>query len=201
MKYTINREQGFIVIFIIFILGIILKMYLDSDFFQLKCILSNVDGNKYCVRDRSKAHLVADILAKTSNKMVILVDHLKEKYPNRNNIKRLTTRFNPKKITETLPTSKFTAYSQNKGEKIAFCVTTEKDNDNLIDENTLMFVAMHEMSHIFTKSIGHTEEFWTNFKFLIENAVEIDIYKPENYKNDTKRFCGMDITDNPYYDI
>ena len=34
--------------------------------------------------------------------------------------------FNPKKVMETLPTSKFTAYSENKGEKIAFCLNKEK---------------------------------------------------------------------------
>ena len=35
---------------------------------------------------------------------------------------------------ETLPTSKFTAYSENKGEKIAFCLNKKGDNENLIDE-------------------------------------------------------------------
>ena len=64
-----------------------------------------------------------------------------------------------------MPTSEFTAYSENKGRKIAFCLNKKKENDNnLIDENTLMFVAIHEMAHITTESIGHDKTFWDNFK-------------------------------------
>ena len=40
-----------------------------------------------------------------------------------------------------------------------------EDENKLIDENTLMFVALHELAHIATESIGHTKEFWANFKF------------------------------------
>ncbi len=38
----------------IFVAGIALKMYFESDAFNLKCIVSDVDGNKYCVRERAK---------------------------------------------------------------------------------------------------------------------------------------------------
>ena len=109
--------------------------------------------------------------------------------------------FNPKKIKEILPTSEYTAYSENKGEKIAFCLSSEnkKDLNNLIDENTLMFVAIHEMSHVATKSIGHTEEFWTNFKFLLQQANEIHIYTPVDYKKINQEYCGMNIKDNPFF--
>ena len=37
----------------------------------------------------------------------------------------------------------------------------------LEDENTLLFVSLHEVAHIMTKSIGHTKEFWDNFTFYI----------------------------------
>ena len=84
---------------------------------------------------------------------------------------------------------------------MAFCVTKTKLGDQLIDENTLMFVAIHEMSHIATKSVGHTKEFWGNFKFLLQNAVKMGIYKPKNYKKKNMLYCGMKITDNPYYDL
>ena len=52
-----------------------------------------------------------------------------------------------------------------------------------------------------TESVGHTKEFWQNFKFLLKNAVKIGIYKPVDYKNKPKNYCGMKITDNPYYDL
>ncbi len=110
--------------------------------------------------------------------------------------------YNPKKIYETLPTSEYTAYSENKGEKLAFCLDTEKNSKGkLIDDNTLMYVALHELSHIASKSIGHTDEFWNNFKFLITESKKINIYNPIDYGKKSHRYCGMDITDNPYFDL
>ena len=122
-------------------------------------------------------------------------------YPERDNVKRLVKNFNPQRVSETLPTSSYTAYSENKGEKLAFCTTTTKKGTKLIDENTITFVAIHELSHIATKSIGHTPEFWHNFKFLLQNAKKIGIYHPVDYKSNPKVYCGMKITDNPLYDL
>ena len=187
---------------IVLVVIIIIRIYKESDYLNLKCIVSNKDGKTYCVRERAKLELAADRLAEINIKMGELVKYVGQKYPERENVKRLVKGYNPKKIYETLPTSEYTAYSQNKGEKLAFCLDTEKKGGGkLIDPNTLLFVAIHELSHIATKSIGHTPEFWQNFKFLLQEAKIINIYTPEDYKREPKRYCGMDITDNPYYDV
>lgn len=187
---------------LIMILIVAIKIYFESDYYNLKCIISDVDSKRYCVRERSKLELAADRLAVTTGNMKKLVDHCYSKYPERNNVKRLKEGFNPKKIQETLPTSEFTAYSENKGEKIAFCLDKNKNGSGgLIDPNTLMFVAIHELSHVATESIGHTDEFWSNFKFLLQEAEKINIYEPEDYKKNPKEYCGMSIKDNPYYDF
>lgn len=189
-----------------FIIGFILStsyyVYRENfESFQLKCIVSTVDGNKYCVRERENIEKAADLLAKITVKCKELVKYVYDKYPNKENVKRLKQNFNPKTIMETLPTSSYTAYSENKGEKVAFCLNKDKqDNDNLIDENTLTFVAIHELSHVMTKSIGHKSEFWGNFKFLLECAKEAGIHNPVDYKKDPQQYCGMKIHDNPYYD-
>ena len=194
MKVDINIFGYFIIIFVV---GFCLKIYFESEMFHLKCIVSDEDGNTYCVRETPKLELVADLLAKVTRKLKKLVKYLGEKYPTRENVKRLTTKFNPKKIMETLPTSKFTAYSENKGEKLAFCTTTTKEGSKLIDEKTLTFVALHEISHIATESIGHKKEFWENFKFILKNAVSLGLYEPKDYKKKPQKYCGMTITDNP----
>jgi predicted metal-dependent hydrolase len=191
---------GYILIVFVFIIAY--RILQESEYLNLKCIISQVDGNKYCVRERSKLTLAVDLLANITVNMNKLVKYLDEKYPDRENVKRLVKGYNPKTITETLPTSEYTAYSENKGEKIAFCLNTEKkDGSRLIDENTLMFVALHELSHVASKSIGHTDEFWNNFKFLIKEAETISIYNPEDYKKNSKRYCGTNIIDNPYFDL
>ena len=194
-----NNFFGYILI--AFVVVISLKIYSESDVYNLKCIISHVDGNTYCVRERAKIQLVADLLARVTEKMKKITRHLEKKYPKRKNVQRLYKNFNPKSVKETLPTSKYTAYAENKGEKIAFCTTTERDNNQLIDENTLTFVALHELAHIMSKTIGHNTEFWNNFKFLLEHAVKIGIYKPVDYKNKNVTYCSMELTDNPYYDM
>lgn len=186
---------------IIFVVAMALKIYLESDVFNLKCIVSDVDGNKYCVRERAKLQLAADLLARVTEKLKKLVAYMKKRYPDRPNVKRLISNFNPKKVCETLPTSSYTAYSENKGEKLAFCLTTTKKGNKLIDENTLTFVGIHELGHTMTKSIGHKDEFWKNFKFLLDNAVQMGIYTPVDYKKSPKGYCGMNITDNPHFDL
>lgn len=186
------------------IIGVLLAcgyMYYKREGFELKCIVSTVDGNKYCVRDREKLQESADLLAKVTEKCRKLVKYLEEKHPDKQNVQRLVQGFNPKKIMETLPTSGYTAYSENKGEKVAFCLNKKKENNEvLIDEHTLTFVAIHELSHIATESIGHKSEFWENFKFLLENAKDAGIHNPKDYKASPTPFCGMTIHDNPYYD-
>jgi hypothetical protein len=184
-----------------FILLVCLKVYSESELFSLKCVISTVDGNKYCVRDRTKITEAADLLATVTSKCKDLVQYVGKKYPEDQDVQRLVSGFNPTKISETLPTSELTAYSENKGEKIAFCLNKTKNSSTLIDINTLTFVSIHELSHIMTKSIGHKQDFWQNFKFLLENAKEANIYIPVDYKEKPQGYCGMTITDNPYYDL
>ena len=187
---------------IIFILGVCVYIYkYNNGDFDLKCIVSTVDGNQYCVREREKLEEAADLLAKVTEKCKDLVNYVHDKFPDKENVKRLYEGFNPQKVMETLPTSKFTAYSENKGEKIAFCLNKKKgENEHLIDESTLTFVAIHELSHVMSKTIGHKSEFWENFKFLLEQAKEAGIHNPVDYKKEPREYCGMKIHDNPYYD-
>jgi len=202
MLKTIWKSDLFGYLIIGAIIMICIKIYTESELYSLKCVVSSVDGNKYCVRDRNNNNKeAADLLAKVTVKCKELVDYVGKKYPDDTDVQRLVKNFNPKRISETLPTSELTAYSENKGEKLAFCLSKSKNSATLIDINTLTFVSIHELAHIMTKSIGHKQEFWQNFKFLLENAKEAKIYKPEDYKKKPKGYCGMTITDNPYYDL
>lgn len=197
-------ENVFVYVVVIFTtLVSVYIFYQNSDMLQLKCIVSGVDGNKYCVRDRSKLQEAADLLATVTQNCKKLVDFMHKKDPEEDRTKRLVRGFNPKKVMETLPTSAFTAYSENKGEKIAFCLSPTKKNGEgtLIDEHTLMFVAIHELAHVATVSIGHKSDFWENFKFLLENAKEAGIHEPKDYNKSEGKYCSMKIKDNPYYDL
>jgi hypothetical protein len=196
-----EKHSIFFYIFLGFVLFLCLIIYYQSDAFDLKCIIASKDGNRYCVRERQKMELAANLLADVTQKMKDTVDYIKEKHPEDPRTKRLVDGFNPKKISETLPTSELTAFSENKGEKLAFCLNRSKNGTKLIDINTLTFVALHELSHIATVSVGHKQEFWQNFKWILENAKEAGIYSPVDYKKYPEEYCGMTINDNPYYDL
>ena len=197
----LDKQSVLLYIIIGFVIVVCLKIYSESDAYNLKCIISDVDGERYCVRERSKMSQAADLLATVTKKCKELVAYCGKKFPDNEDVQRLVQKFNPTKISETLPTSEYTAYSENKGEKLAFCLNKEKNGTQLIDVNTLTFVAIHELSHIMTISEGHKQEFWQNFKFLLVNAKDANIYQPIDYKKNPKQYCGMDITDNPYYDL
>uniref|UniRef100_A0A6C0CNC1 Uncharacterized protein n=1 Tax=viral metagenome TaxID=1070528 RepID=A0A6C0CNC1_9ZZZZ len=198
-----NKELIVYAFIFLLIIGAIYVYYQNSAMFQLKCIVSTVDGNKYCVRDRAKIQEAADLLASVTNKCKNLVTYMVSKHPKDERSIMLEKGFNPQKIMETLPTSSYTAYSENKGEKIAFCLSPKKKNgeDTLIDEHTLTFVAIHELAHVCTKSIGHKTEFWENFKFLLENAKDARIHEPKDYNKNPQKYCSMKIHDNPYFDL
>jgi hypothetical protein len=185
-----------------FILIVCISNMVNSDILNLKCVISTVDGNQYCVRNRTRIKEASDLLATVTNKCTKLVNYLHEKFPEDDRCIRLYDNFRADRIMETLPTSSLKAYSENKGTKIAFCLNKkEKDNEVLIDENTLTFVALHELSHLMTSSIGHDTDFWENFKFILTHAIAINLYVPVNYKTKPTEYCGMNITDNPYYDL
>ena len=92
------RQDALFYIIGVFILLVCLKIYSESEVFKLKCIISGVDGNKYCVRNRLKLNEAADLLATVTNKAHKFVKELGEKHPNDERVKRLVNGFDPKKI-------------------------------------------------------------------------------------------------------
>ena len=201
LDFNFKNEYFLFYVFVGFVLLVCLKIYYESDEFNLKCVIASKDGNRYCVRQREKVDEAANLLATTTEKCTQLVKYMGDTLPDDKRVKRLVAKYNPKAFRETLPTSELTAYSENKGEKIALCLNTTKSGDTLIDPNTLLFVAIHELSHIMTESIGHKQDFWQNFKFMLENAKAANIYQPVDYKKSPKEYCGMTINDNPYFDL
>ena len=59
--FNFKNENLLFYVFVGFILLVCLKVYYESDEFNLKCVISSVDGNKYCVRDREKLKELIEI--------------------------------------------------------------------------------------------------------------------------------------------
>lgn len=159
------------------------KIKVDNHIFQLDKNSPNQDN-------------ALNNLVKIRQKLNLLVQHLLKKYPDNNLINRLDQRFKNTILREANPNgnSAQTSYTINKGDVIVLCMRTV--NKKMVDFNTLMYVAIHELAHVYSSSYHHNPEFWTNMKFLIDEAIEIGIYNQTNYEADPVRYCGMTIASN-----
>lgn len=189
--------ENFILIYLIAIIILLGYIYFDSYYTDLVKETSEVDGKSYLVRNLPDKKKAANLIAKTKEKLIKLADYLENKFPDDPRSERIVVNFKPDRIMESTPDSKYTSYSVNKGEKVVLCLRSRNSKEELVDENLLMFVALHEMGHICTKSIGHTDEFWTNFKWLLQKSIEIKIYKKQDFRKEPKEYCGTTITDSP----
>jgi hypothetical protein len=184
-----------IITVIVLILSLLLKY--ESTNSELTYVTSNVDGRQYLVRNVPDRQYAADMLAQIRANFTKIIDYLKENYIADERVQRLVNRFNPDVISESMPNTSYTSYSVDKGRKIVFCLRSKDEKQELIDMNTIMFVAIHELAHVMTKSVGHTEEFWSNMRYLLKKGIKIGVYKPHDYKNNPVKYCGMTITDSP----
>jgi len=175
--------------------------HLKKDKYEMAYIESSIDKNKYLVRNMKDKQEAADRLANIRAKLLRLMKNLEQTYNDRPFVKQILKNFdaNPERFTESTPDASYTSYSVNKGEKIFMCLRQRDDKENLVDDNILIFVALHEMSHIGTSSIGHTKEFWNHFAWLLQKAEAIDIYKYQDFAAHPVEYCGVHITDSPKY--
>jgi len=164
---------------------------------EVTSVKSSIDNNEYLVRNRDDKQEAADMLAKIRQKLEELIASMKQKYPNDQAVMRMSNKFNPDNISESGKSSQYTSYSVNKGEKIVFCIRQKDQNESFVDMNTMTFVSIHELAHVMSKSVGHTEEFWDNFKRLLHEAITMGIYSKENYTENPKEYCGIKVTDSP----
>lgn len=174
----------------------------NSDF-PLISVKSNIDGRLYQVRDMADKQKAADLLANVRMKIERLYHAMKEKFPNKQQVKQWVQNFSPtaERFTEATPDAEHTSYSVNKGEKIHLCLRQRVGTDEtLVEENVMVFVALHEMAHVITPSLGHGPDFWNNFGWLLKQAEALGIYHYQDFKAQPVSYCGIHITDSPAYD-
>lgn len=186
-------SEGLIILIAIVILSYyIIKIYNERDLME---ITSSVDNEKYTVQIKDDSKEAADLIAKIKSRLNTLIEHLKNSYGESDErVERLISNYRPDKMREGVDTPGYTSYSINKGEQIILCL---RNQDELVDINTMMFVVLHEMGHLASESIGHTEEFWDNFKWLLEESINIGIYVKQDFETKSVEYCGMNITSTP----
>ena len=186
-------------VFILFVIVLIIVSYIKRMYGEVEFVKSGVDGREYLMRRLPDRQEAADLLARINVKLSKLVSHLVAKYGLEGGegwkervVKQLYDNYNPDSLSEGGVELGYTSYSVNKGEKIVICLR-QKDNQ-LVDENVLMYVAIHEMGHLATDEIGHTKAFWDNFRWILKEGVSIGIYKKVDFDRQPQSYCGIDIS-------
>lgn len=163
--------------------------------------MSGPDGHQYEMQNLPNKESAVTLMSYIRTSLTKLYEHYKdtpglEQDPP---VGRFLARFTPDVFVENDMASQDTSYSENKGQKIVVCLRDKKNPPTypLIDKNTVMFVMLHEMAHLMTETIGHTQEFWSNFKRILGDGVAVGIYHPVNYAHTPVDYCGMKITDSP----
>lgn len=165
-------------------------------------VKSTVDGQIYKVRNLPDKQQAADLLARVRLKLKNFIAHLESSYPDKPQVKRILQRFKatPERLLEATPDAEHSSYSVNKGEQVHLCLRQRQGADeSLVNENVMIFVALHEMGHVVTDSVGHEPEFWNNFGWLLKEAEKTNTYQYVDFKAHPVRYCGTKITDAPKY--
>lgn len=151
-------------------------------------------------------------LGKINDDIIKFLKHLRDKYNVDNNateiddrytmIDHMLNNYNPEVIYETNPLyTSDTSYMINKGARFHVCLRQKYKPNTFVDENTMMFVYLHELSHIAAYDVvGHPTRFWEVFKFVLEEAVDFGIYTPVDYSVDRVDYCGLEINYSPLFD-
>lgn len=112
-------------------------------------------------------------------------------------IQMMIERFKPENMCESDMRDSTTSYSENKGDRIVVCLRQKTKGYPFVDINTVMFVMLHELAHLMTYSVGHTPEFWANFRRILNDAMASGVYQNVNYTQSPVPYCGIEINSNP----
>jgi hypothetical protein len=176
---------------------VIYSIYLLYNYFSPNhYVTSKVDGKLYLVKKSKNSQESADSLALINFNVKLLLTNMKETPEFQKNIRLLKNRYREGSLMENAYNSG-TSFTVNKGERMEMCVATRDSAEKVYDLNLLMFVTIHELSHVGCEEIGHGEEFQAFFKYLLGEAIKYGIYKHTDYAKKPVEYCGLKISGSP----
>ena len=175
-------------------------------------VRSDVDNDNYMVRNRRDKIKAANLLARIKGNIYAITKYMNEKIENKSvsKLKRyieyrpyilqLKEKIRNVVVKESSSNSVYTSYTVNKGEEIIFCIRSKDitnilDSNNIHDFNLVMYVALHEISHVACPEYDHTPLFIKIFRFICEEGIEMGIYKKIDFPTNPQEYCGMQIKD------
>jgi hypothetical protein len=164
-------------------------------YYQYPSILvkSEIDGRYYRVKNNGLHNQSANLLAIVNKNLSLIKNYVENMNPKPVYYSNLKN-FNPGNTHENILNID-TTYTLDKGKFMAFCMgPRDVLLPRLYPINTLMYVAVHELAHIATTSIGHTDEFKRNFADLLEIAIKLNLYSYVDYSKEPVEYCGINLS-------
>lgn len=177
---------------IFIILGVIAIIF----YFVMRDNLVKTTGsnNKIYYTRKNQADIAVEQLVKIDDFLLKLNKLLVKEHPEHILIQKKLKK--PITLKELPDNSKHIAYTLNKN-NLYICLR-DKSGEFENQYNRVYFVAMHELAHIITKSVGHTEEYWDNYRLVLKTAIDNGLYEYRNYYEEPVEFCNKKITSTPY---
>lgn len=168
-------------------------------------VIADIDKQQYLVNaDKKEVQLKsANLLAEVKVRVKSFIDILFKTYLDHPPVERLRM-FDANNIVETQTGTDMTAFMVNKGEQLSLCLHSKHSRNADKEDagsnfhynmNLLLYVVIHEMAHVMSKSIGHTNEFYDNFRFLLRVAIKENVYTPVDYMKNPTDYCGVIINE------
>ncbi len=207
---------GFVVIAILYLIQ---KLQYYLYFGHISYFNYSINDKSYDIINKYDNHkTAAELLYKVDNSLIELINKMTKQYHNadttgdsmqakknkiiKNIIYKLQKNYKSHSIKENFPSTpgKDVSFNVNKGDHISLCLRDFHNPLNFHEFNDIMFVAIHELAHSTAISYGHDDEFWYNFKILLEHAIEYKLYTFTNYNKKNVNYCSMAITYTPITD-
>lgn len=165
----------------------------------LEYITSSINNKEYGIQeDLPNPERTVDKLAFIHNFIIDFVNYLQNKYPDDVRVKRLQKRTADIVIEESEFENGVSSFTVNKGELLSVCVRSKENPENIHKNQLLLFVIIHELGHIASKSFGHNDEFNRNFKWLLDEAQNVG-YTAIDYSVNPVKYCGVNVSNNPLF--
>jgi hypothetical protein len=202
-----------ILIVLVIVILIALTYYNNRVTFKTACTQS--DGRCYKVASGlGDTHIAAGLLSRLNADILKLIRHMRDsylwnkKYIGSNDpaiilrkilVTHMLYRYNADQLVENIPRRiGETSFTQEKGKMMALCM---RDKDKKIEDyEILLFVGLHELSHIATNIRDHEEPFWFVFQVILKEAKSVGIYHPIDHRINPISTCGLKVQYNPYFD-
>lgn len=214
----------FAIIVILVIIAITVLYPFSQRYIQYK---TTYDDREYNVLPHFDNHKdAAEMLAIANATMISLYDHLREKYQiywqdipdsalaqnigisisslkaRQKAVSNLLSRYNPEVIYETDPQNIMgeTSSTIKKGKKMYICLRFRERPQELVNYHALIYVLLHEISHVASDVWGHPPKFWSIFKFILQEAYKAQLWAPIDFAKNPQKYCGIMVKENTLFD-